>query len=98
MINFSEICKSLHIDLRFHRLARRNFPEDEEMTDIQKAEIYYRSNVFIPFLDLTVMQLETRFSPFFRAASNIMYLLPSKCVDASEWIAYRLRHFSKASL
>jgi hypothetical protein len=82
---FSGICDSLEIDVRIPRsagMARKLQPDPT--TQQEQTEEFYRSQVFILFLDLTISQLESRFSPHFHAASRLMYIIPSKCVEAGK--------------
>jgi hypothetical protein len=62
-------------------MARKSIQEHSMPKQI---EDYFRCNVFIPFMDLAISQLESRFSSHFQAASRLMYIIPSKCLDSSE--------------
>ena len=68
--------------MRAPRKARQQ--NSRQAVAMEETEQFYRKEVFIPFIDTTIAQLNARFSSHFMAASSLMYLLPWKCVDASK--------------
>ncbi|XP_072391085.1 52 kDa repressor of the inhibitor of the protein kinase-like [Diabrotica undecimpunctata] len=73
---FEEAKKLISADITVPRVSRRQLNRNNIPGDT--AEVYYRRNIFYPFIQHVVTELDARFKPHEEAISGIQLLLPDR--------------------